>query len=264
MPAIETLDHVGIERALAEKIGVPDRLERLFKHFDEGAADDLPLALGFDHALEPAQEKRAGVDDPEVDLEMPLVEGLDGGALPLAQEAVVDKDAGELSADRLVQQRGGHRGIHAPREAEQHAGLAHLGPDVGHGVRDEVLRRPVLLRLADAHQEIADHVHAALGVGHLGVELDAIEAALRVLNPGKGRIFRDGRGHEAGRQLGEFVAVRVPDPELARQAGEELAGAPDGELAVAILARLAQRDLAAEEVPHELDAVADAQHGHAE
>ena len=43
-----TLDHVRIERALREKLRAAlDRLQRLLKHFDEGAANDLPLLLGL-------------------------------------------------------------------------------------------------------------------------------------------------------------------------------------------------------------------------
>ena len=33
----------GIKRALRQKIGVADRLERLLENLDEGAADDLAL-----------------------------------------------------------------------------------------------------------------------------------------------------------------------------------------------------------------------------
>ena len=86
------------------------------------------------------------------------------GALVLAEEAVVHEHAGELPADGLVQQRGGDGGIHAAGKAEDDAALADLGADVGDGMGDEVLRRPVLPRAADPDEEIPDHVHAALGV----------------------------------------------------------------------------------------------------
>jgi hypothetical protein len=131
-------------------------------------------------------------------------------------------------------------------------------------VRDEILRGPVLLRPADADEEVLDHVHAALGVENLRVKLDAVEAALGVLDAGVRRVVRNGGGDEARRELGELVAVRIPDAELFRQAGEELAGFLDRQVAVAVFPRLAQRDRATEKVAHELDAVTDAKHGHAE
>ena len=49
--------------------------------------------------------------------------------LALPQQAVIDEDAGELVADRLVDQDRGDGGIHAAGEAADHLALAHLGAD---------------------------------------------------------------------------------------------------------------------------------------
>jgi len=166
--------------------------QRLLKNLDERAPDDLALLLGLGDALQSLQKTRRRVHHAQVDLEIPLVERLDIGALALPQQAVVHKDTGELPADGLVQQRGGDGGVHAARQTEQHAGLADLGANVGHGMGDEVLRGPVLLGPADPHEEVADHVHAALGVENLGVKLDAVEAALAVLDTGKRRVLGHG------------------------------------------------------------------------
>jgi hypothetical protein len=163
-----------------------------------------------------------------------------------------------------VQQRRRHGRIHAARETEEHAAFADLLADVGDGLRDKVLRRPILFRAADADEEVADHVHTALGVENLRVKLDAVEPALLVLNSGERRVIRHRRRDETGGQFLKLVAVGIPDAELLRQAGEELARFLDREVTVAVFACLAVRDVTAEVVPHELDAVADAEHGHAE
>src|SRR5262249_36631781 len=57
---------------------------------------------------------------------------------------------------------------------------------------------------------------------------------------------------------------RVPDAQLLRQPGKELARFPDRQVAVAVFALLAVRDVAAEEMAHQLDAVADAEDRHPE
>ena len=119
----DALDDVGIKRSLGEKVGVPDLLQGLLEHLDEGLADDLALLLGLIDPLEHAQEQGRGVDDPQVDLEMPLVERLDRLALVLAQEPVVNEHARELAADRPVDQRGGHRGVDAPGKPQDDPGL---------------------------------------------------------------------------------------------------------------------------------------------
>jgi hypothetical protein len=76
---------------------------------------------------------------------------------------------------------------------------------------------------------------------HLGVKLDAVETSLAVLDRGKGRILGDPDGLEAGRQPDDLVPVRIPDPETAGEPGEEPAGFPDGERAMAVFAMLAPR-----------------------
>ena len=258
------LDHIRIQRALAEKLGVTDGFEGLLKDGDKRAPDDLALLLGLGDPTKAGQEEFCGIDHPQVDLEVALVEGLDVGALVLAEEAVVHKHAGELTADGLVQQGGGHRGVDAAGEPENDAPLSHPAPNVGHGMRDKVLRGPVLPGFANLHEKIADHVHPALGVEYLRMKLDAVEAPPGVLDAGEGRILGYRRGLEAGRQRRELVAVRIPDAQMARQAGEEAAGLPDRQVAVAVLALLAQRHLAAEKMAHELHAVANPQHRHAQ
>ncbi|MEY3851825.1 MAG: hypothetical protein RI910_805, partial [Verrucomicrobiota bacterium] len=63
-------------------------------------------------------------------------------------------------------------------------GLADLLADLTDGGLDVVVHLPGRLAAADAEQEVAEDVDAALGVGDLGVELDAVEAALGVLDDG--------------------------------------------------------------------------------
>ncbi len=74
---------------------------------DELGADDLPLGLGVSLARELREEALLGVDVDELDPQL-LAEGLDDLlALALSHQAVVDEDAGELIADRPVDERRG-------------------------------------------------------------------------------------------------------------------------------------------------------------
>ena len=182
-----TLDHVGIKRPLPQKLRATDRAERFLENLNKGAADDLPLLLGFGHTFQAFDKKFRGIDHPEIDFEISFVERFDVSALIFAQKAVVDKNAGKLLADRLVQESGRNGGIDPAGETEEDAGFANLGPDVGHRVGDKILGGPVLLRTANPDQEIADHVHAAFGVENLRMKLNAVEAAFRILYAGEGR-----------------------------------------------------------------------------
>ena len=195
---------------------------------------------------------------------MITVEFFDRRALALAEETIVHEDTRELLADGLVQQRSGHRGIDAARETEEHAALADLITDRGDGLRDKILGGPILFRAADADEKVADHFAAALGVKHFRVKLDAVEPAPLVLDTRIRRIFGNCSCDEARRKFFQFVAVGIPDAQLLREPGEEFTGPLDGELTVAVFARLAVRHVAAEVVPHELHPVADTEHGDAE
>ena len=96
------------------------------------------------------------------------------------QQAVVDEDAGELVADRLVDQHGGHRAVDAARQPADDAPLADLGADLGDLARTEVRHAPVAGQAGDAAHEVADQLRAARRVRHLGVELHGVELALLV------------------------------------------------------------------------------------
>ena len=126
------------------------------------------------------------------------------------------------------------------------------------------LRRPVLPRAADPDQEIAQDLDAALGVEDLRVKLDPVEIAPAVLDGGERGILGRADGGETRRQLDHPVAVRIPDPQLPRQPGEQAAGLADRQRAVPVLAVVALGHRAAQQVAHQLDAVADAQDRHAE
>ena len=103
-----------------------------------------------------------------------------------AQQAVVDEHAGQLVADGAVDERGGHAGIDAARQAQDHLLVAHLGADGLHGFLDVVAHHPVGAGAADVEHEAIQHRPALHGVRDLGVELHAVEAALFIGHAGDG------------------------------------------------------------------------------
>ena len=109
------LDDVWIDRALCEPFDVLELRRFSLENVDEQAADDLALLLGIIDPFESGQKFRAGVDMDHAHTEIALerIEHLLG--FVLAQQAVVDEHAGELIADRLVDQRRGNRRINATR-----------------------------------------------------------------------------------------------------------------------------------------------------
>ena len=105
------LDHVRVERALDEvrrrprpRPGEPPRL--LLEDADELLPDPATLLLRLLDPLEPGEEALARVHVDERHVEMMAERLHDLLGLALAQQAVVDEDAGEPVADRLVDEQG--------------------------------------------------------------------------------------------------------------------------------------------------------------
>ena len=151
----DALDHVGIERALRQEIGAADLLGLRIEHVDEQPADGLALLFGIGDALELAEEKLRCINMHQRDVVV-MPEQVDHGlGLVEAQQAVIDEDAGELVADRLVDQHGGDRGIDAAGEAADHPALADLGADLLDRLLAEGAHGPVAGEAGDLAHEIA-------------------------------------------------------------------------------------------------------------
>jgi hypothetical protein len=131
------LDHVRVDGALRQEFGALVatgaglELGGLgLEHVDKLAADDLALGLGIAHAGQLAQEQVAGVHTNDLGVQLAHEHVHHHVALVQAQQAVVDKHAGELVADGAVDQRRGHRRIDAAGQAQDDFFVAHLGADL--------------------------------------------------------------------------------------------------------------------------------------
>ena len=132
------LDHVRVERALDQEADVLELRRLLLEDADELLADDLALALGVVDARRAgrgsAPRRRRGRAGCRT-----VAEGLDDLlGLVHAHQAVVDEDAGELLADRPVDEQRRDRGVDAAGEAADHA--ARRRP--GRGSRRPARRSP--------------------------------------------------------------------------------------------------------------------------
>ena len=117
------------------------------------------------------------------------------------------------------------------------------GADLGRTLRDRLravgVHRPVAGEARDAEQEVLQEACADGGVDDLGVELDAVEAAVLVGDGGEGRGVALGEDGEARRDGGDLVAVAHPDGRAlagGEDALEQGRGAVEADLGAAILA----------------------------
>ena len=184
--------------------------------------------------------------------------------LVLAQQPVVDEDARELVADRLVHEQRGDGGVDPAREPADHPLAADLRADALDLLLDDGGRRPRGRRAGDVVEEPLQDLLAVRRVHDLGVELDAVELARVVLEGGDRRRRRARRRPRApaggavteSRWLIQTVCSRGKLAEQRRLLRLELG--------LAVLGDVVRLDLAAELARHQLHPVADAERGHAE
>ena len=95
------------------------------------------------------------------------------------QQAVIDEHAGELLADRLVDEHGGDRRVDAAGQSADHAALADLLADFLDRLVLEGAHGPVAGKPGDLAHEIAQQRGAVRRVHHLEMELGGVEFARR-------------------------------------------------------------------------------------
>ena len=193
----------------------------MLKDADEFGADDLALFLGVSDSLELPEKTISTIDDLKPDFEVSPEKLADRIPFPGTQKTVINEDAGELIADRLVNECCRHAGIHPAAEPENHAPVTHLGADLRADALDEGLHGPIARATADAMNEVLNDDLALRGVVHLGMELHPVNFPFGIGNDRMGCVLRLPDGGEALGQFLNAVAMAVPDIDLLGQSLEE-------------------------------------------
>ena len=120
-----------------------DLLRFRFEHIDEQPSDGLALLFGIGNAGELTQKLLRCVDVDQRNIVVMAEQVDDGFGLVEPQQAVIDEHAGELIADRFMDQHGGDRQIDAAGEAANHLASAHLRADFLDRFLAEGAHRPV-------------------------------------------------------------------------------------------------------------------------
>ena len=267
LAAQTALHHVGVDGALCKEVHLADLLGLFLEHADELFADDLALALRLGDALQLAEVAVAGIHTDEVDVEaIGIARAKDRADLflfVLTQQTVIHEHAGQLLADGLGQHSGQHGGIHAAGQCAQHLALADALPQSLDIVLYKGIHLPVAGAAADVVHEVAQHLLALGGVQHLRVELYGVQTLFGIFNGCHRAVCGVGSDLEAGSRLLDVVIVAHPADGRRLHIGEQLALGVHKHLGLAVLTLGSAADMTAQQVHHQLAAVADAQHRHA-
>ena len=236
------------------------------EYVDEQLADGLALDLGIGDASERVEKQRVRLDVDERDIVAVVEQRHHLLRFGEAQQSVIDEHAGELLADRLVDQHRGDRGIDAAGQPADHPAFADLRANLLDRLLLEGAHGPVALAARDPAHEIAQQRRTLRRVHDLEVELGGVELPSLVRDHRNRRIGRGADHAEAHGQPGHAVAVAHPDRialALAPHALEQGRILGHQHLGTAELAVMPALDQAAELLRHRLLAVADAEDRHA-
>src|SRR5665213_1917935 len=146
---------------------------------------------------------------------------LDDLRLASAQQPVIDEDAGQLAANRLVQKGRRHTPIHAAAQAEEDPLLPSDPANFLDRLVEIIAHVPIRPATANAMDKIGDNLAPARRMGDLGMKLQPIKAPFPILQSRELRIIRSGGDLEALGNLAQLIPVRIPDLERTRQLGKE-------------------------------------------
>ncbi len=253
-------------------MGVLELASLALEDLYELAPDDLALGLRLAHTRQMTQELVGGIHTDHLGMQLADKHVHHHVALVQAQQAVVDKNAGELVADGAVDQRRGDRRINATGQAKDDLFVADLFADLLHSLGDVITHHPVGAGAADLEHKALQNRCAALGVRHLRVELHSVKAPLLICHAGNRATVGARHQMETRRHFGDLVAVAHPDLQHAvahwrgvvLYAVEQLRMAMRPHIGMAEFALVAGSDDAAELHRHREHAVADAQHRNTE
>ena len=152
----DTFDHIGVERALREEIGAADLFGLGFEQVNKSAADEFALFLRISDTRQPGKEGLLRIDRDQRDVVMVAEQGDDLLGLIQAHQAMIDIDAGELVADRFVDQHRSDRRIDPAGQAADHSAIPHLVADFGNLGLAEFGHGPIALEPADMAHKIGE------------------------------------------------------------------------------------------------------------
>ena len=191
---------------------------------------------------------------------------------------MIDKDAGQLFADRFGEQDRRNGAVHTAGQGTEHFSVSDFRADFRNGVLNKGIHAPVSGTAADFADEGVENFSALFGVDHFRMELNGIELPVRVLHGSDGTIIGVRGDRESRRGSGNVVGMGHPEDGMAGflatgllrrdiRCGDILQQsvmAVDDHLGVAVLADRCGFDRAAESVGHELCTVADSENRNAE
>ena len=176
---------------------------------------------------------------------------------------MVNKNAGEIIADRLVQKQSGNRAVNPAGKGAEHLFITDFGFERINCAGGEGGHCPFALAAADIVYKVPYHLRAERSVHNLGVELNGIEPVLRVFHCGDRANIGFADNLKAERHLPYIIGMAHPANGFRGDIRKELAAVINLYFNLAVFAGT-RGQLAGEHVRHKLRTVANAHYRYSE
>src|SRR5688500_8853420 len=258
------LDHIGIERALSEKLDLAKATRFLFKYLDKPVADALALDFRIFNIFEREKKFFGGIDVTKARTESFDEQTANLLGFGVAPQAVVAETANSPLCDGAVDPSRRNRGVDAAAERAEHPAAADPLADLADRGLDEMLHGPVRPGGADAKDEILQTLGAARRMRDFGVKLHTEKAPGGIGEGGDRRIAAVRKHMPSRRKARHLVAVAHPHSRRAAlaKAIKQIGIVVDSEIRRTVLAPIRARRLAAESHIDQTHAVADTEQRH--
>ena len=205
-----TFDHVGIQRALHEELGIRDATRVFLEDPHEELTDCLALGLRLGHTPKHIDEAATGIDVDEFDPHVAL-EGLDDLlTFVLAHETRVDIHTGQLRTDCLVHESSRNCRVDATRETTNHSLCADLSTNRCNLVLDDRAHRPRTRCANTLMDEAFEKILTTFAVHDLRVVLHSPNLSCVVFDHRHWRIRRARRCDESRWEHTDGIEVAHP------------------------------------------------------
>ncbi len=206
------LDHVGIQGTLCQKVDTFQLLRLFLKNLDEQITDGFALLFGIGNIRKHFQKTLTSVDHLQGNLEIIAEYSSHLLRFAKAQQTVIHKNTGDLLADSAMNEHRSHSRIHSAGKRGNNPTLTHLGADRRHCRIHVGVHGPLTGASANATHKGGEHLRTARRMGHLQMELHAVEVTDWITDRRQRRIGTAGQHPET---IGHgFNPVTMTHPNL--------------------------------------------------
>ena len=205
-----TLDHIGIQSALHQKLRVGQTAGVFFKNSHEQLTNCFAFCFWLSNSSKSFEKPRTSIDMNQLDSHHPMKCFDDLYAFVFAHQTRVNINAGQLFADRPMYERCGNRRVNATRQTTHNSLTANLLTNCFDLCVNDRVHCPTWRTASKLMNKPLQNFSALLRMHHLRVKLHSPNLFCRALNNSHRRIWSCRSGNKTIGYACDCIKVTHP------------------------------------------------------